>query len=114
MKVNVIFAKHQDSKKFYLFEVDSRQINPAYIKSGDTLFVNTCKGMAVVTAVTNVVSIYETDLENFCKMCGAYLPLKKCAEKVSREFMEYIQENIPDISAENNVNFIKEDDILPY
>lgn len=104
MKVNVIFAKHQGSEKFYLFEVDSRQINPAYIKSGDTLFVDTCKGMAAVIAATNVISIYETDLENFCKMCGAYLPLKKCVEKVSREFLAHIQYS----------SFIPEDDILPY
>jgi hypothetical protein len=104
MKVNVIFAKHQDSEKFYLFEIDPRQINPSYLNLGDTLFVDTCKGMAVATAATNVISIYETDLENFCKMCGATLPLKKCIEKVSREFSAHIQYS----------SFIPENDVLPY
>jgi len=103
MKVNVVFARHTDSNKDYLFEVDSCQINPVYIKAGDYLFVDTCVGKTYAIASTGVFSINESDLSSICKICGAYLPLRKCTERASQDFM-------------NRIFGVKisEDDVLPY
>jgi hypothetical protein len=103
MKVNVIFARHTNSNKDYLFEVDSHQINPAYLRAGDYLFVDTCAGKTYATASTSVIAVNESDLSSLCKICGAYLPLRKCTERASQDFVNRIFGTK-----------ISEDDVLPY
>ena len=67
--MGVIFAKHLDSDKEYLFLTRQGQD----IKTGNYLWVDTIRGRAVAIATSGVI---EGDISKLLEITGAYAPLK--------------------------------------
>lgn len=83
--MRIIFAKHNDSPKEYIFEVPEN-LQP---EKGDVLYVRTVRGNTVAEATSNTIHLqdYEEVVEKF----GAYLPLQKVRTYANREMIAYIE-----------------------
>lgn len=77
--MTIIFVKHADSNKLYLFEVP----NGFSVKKGSKLLVDTCRGAQYVTAACDSFSAPQNCIESIVKEGGAYFPLKKVVGEVS-------------------------------
>lgn len=86
--MNIIFAKHDNSNKEFVFEV-TQGLNPT---RGDILWVETARGDAIAKATSGLIespSNYEI-AEKF----GAYFPLKKVKTFANKEMQEYCKNRI--------------------
>lgn len=84
--MNIIFAKHENNGKEFCFEVLDEQAG--YIKKGDLLLVETCRGNAAATATTDVIS--GSGAKDVANKSGASFPLKKVISFVDSTLKEYI------------------------
>ena len=81
----VVFAKHDNSSKEYLFAV------PWYLEvhKGDVLLVETMYGNAIATATTEMFE--GRDIDEVATKFGAYLPLKKVKEVAGIEIRKHFR-----------------------
>jgi hypothetical protein len=73
MSLQVILGKHDGCDKVYCWYISERKA--AHVKAGDLLYVETCKGDRVVTAVTDPLT-GDRAIEALSN-CGARFPLKR-------------------------------------
>lgn len=87
--MKVIFAKHDRCDKEFMFEVP-KGMTPS---KGDILWVDTCQGKTIATAVSDV---FQIDREHYLvdKIGGAYLPLRKVKSYANEEIRNYIRRSV--------------------
>lgn len=83
--MRIIFAKHEDSIKEYVFEVGEGM----YISKGDLLQVDTMHGEMIAIATTGII---EGDgAKDVAMKQGGYLPLKKVITYVDQNMINHIK-----------------------
>ena len=85
MKRTIVFAKHDECEKEFLFEVTERM----EVKSGDILLVETMHGKQIARSTGDMsTGDYPDDI---LLRLGAYLPLKRVLAVAGRDIQEYIK-----------------------
>lgn len=87
---NVVFVKHENSTKNYLFCVPERQD----LKQGDTVICRTVKGIEYGACATG--SFFVSNVEELVGAVGAYLPLKEVVGKVVKETVSKVVSLVDD------------------
>jgi hypothetical protein len=86
MRLHVILGKHDGCDKVYCWYISERKA--AHVRRGDLLYVETSKGDAVVTAVTDPLT-GDRAIEALSN-CGARFPLKRVISFANRVMQETI------------------------
>lgn len=73
--INVVFVKHANNPQKYLFELPLGE----EIKAGWVVMVDTRRGRARASAVSDSFCLLEEQLPHIAKGVGAYLPLARVA-----------------------------------
>lgn len=94
--VCLIFAKHEESDKTYLFCVEPM----ADIEDEQKIMVDTCRGDQIAYAVGNSFVVDERGAESIIKAVGAYWPLKNVIglikpEVIRKEKFESLDPGLP-------------------
>lgn len=87
--MKVVFAKHPESPKEFLFMVPDEMKSP---ERDDVMWVDTMYGETIATASSDVIEI--DHVEELVKRCGAYLPMKRVLAVCSKALRDYIEKEL--------------------
>ena len=98
MKVkNIVFMIHEGDSKKFLFEAPLG----LEIGFGQQFYVETMRGEAIATAVTENIVLPAETVAQIANGCGAYLPLKRIVakriEKIVKDYerKEFLNDEVP-------------------